>query len=112
MMPPRGFGDPRARAPQSPSFPERSGMTSSLPPARAPVRAFRPARLAFLCFLHFPAFAPCKRAPESRIMRSAPFSPTMQGRTMNRKLRKQMLMAAAILVGFVLVMVILNEVLG
>ncbi len=31
---------------------------------------------------------------------------------MNRKLRKQMLMAAAILVGFVLVMVILNEVLG
>jgi hypothetical protein len=31
---------------------------------------------------------------------------------MNRKLRKQMLTAAAILVGFVLVMVILSRVLG
>ncbi len=31
---------------------------------------------------------------------------------MNRKQRKQMLMAAAILVGFVLVMVILNQLLG
>jgi|GEM_PF-4246893 len=31
---------------------------------------------------------------------------------MNRKLRKQMLTAAAILVGFVLIMVILNEVLS
>jgi len=31
---------------------------------------------------------------------------------MNRKLRKQMLTAAAILVGFVLIMVILNELLS
>ena len=63
-------------------------------------------------FFAFPFPRLLKRPPESRILRCAPFSSTMQGRTMNRKLRKQMLMAAAILVGFVLVMVILSKVLG